>query len=129
MWQKVCLVALGGAAGAIARYGLSMGLKRVGGLEPAWGTFAVNALGCLAFGVIATLITRRSAHAELLSALILVGFMGSFTTFSSFAFHTVELANKNWTSAAVNLLGQNIVGLLLILLGTRLGGWLAGPAS
>ena len=130
LWQKVCLVGLGGAAGAMARYGLTMGAKRFAGLELPWGIFAVNALGCLGFGIVATILTKRTAHAELFSVLILIGFMGSFTTFSTFASQTVDLLEtRRWLGASINLIGQNIVGLLFVFLGARLGLWLAGTGA
>jgi CrcB protein len=125
MWQKLLILSLGGATGTLARYGLSGLTNRWLGGDFPWGTFAVNALGCLLFGMIAAMADGRitiSAEARLL---ILTGFIGAFTTYSTFAFESSQMLRESqWLLVAANVVGQNVVGLLLVLAGLKLGHWI-----
>ena len=122
LWQKLAWLAVAGAAGTLARYGLSGLVQR---LQPSgfpWGTFAVNGLGCLLFGIVWALAEERMVISGLTRLVLLVGFMGAFTTFSSFAFETSQmLDDSQWLMAAANLLAQNVIGIALVLAGIALG--------
>jgi fluoride exporter len=122
LWHKLLWLAVAGAAGTLARFGLSGFVQR---LQPSgfpWGTLAVNALGCFLFGIAWSMAEERmviSGHTRLI---LLVGFMGAFTTFSSFAFETSQLLDDSqWLLAAANVLVQNVLGIALVLLGIGLG--------
>lgn len=122
LWQKLLLLAAAGAAGTLARFGLSGLVQRLGPTDFPWGTFAVNALGCLLFGVVWSLAEERLVISGATRLVVLVGFMGAFTTFSTFAFETVQLLDDSqWLAAAGNLLLQNVAGVALVLLGIALG--------
>jgi fluoride exporter len=84
----VLWVALGGAAGSVARYGVGFAAARWFGLAFPWGTLAVNVVGGLAMGLLAA---RTVPGDESLRLLLGVGFLGGFTTFSAFSLETVRL--------------------------------------
>ena len=113
---------LAGVLGTLARYGLVRLCARVLGTQGfPWGTLAVNALGCLAFGYLWEWSEDRTAVSETTRVAILVGFLGAFTTFSSFAFETFQLMRTGHPGlAAANVVVQNVSGLLLAWLGVAI---------
>jgi CrcB protein len=122
MWQKCALIALAGAAGTLARFGLAGLVQRLGGIAFPWGTWTVNLLGCFAFGVVWTLAEERLLISGQTRFIVLTGFMGAFTTFSTFAFETADLMRDgSWCLAAGNVLGQNVLGIAGVLLGLAVG--------
>jgi fluoride exporter len=124
VWKELCWLAVAGAAGALSRYGLSGFAQRIAGERFPWGTLAVNVVGCFAFGIIWTLADDRLIISGQTRFIILTGFMGAFTTFSTFAFETGELLrDSEWRDAALNLLTNNVVGILGVFLGIAVGRW------
>lgn len=86
--SQVLLVALGGAAGSVLRYGAGLAAARLFGLGFPWGTLIVNVLGGLAIGVLAA---RLGPADETMRLLLGVGLLGGFTTFSTFSLEVVRL--------------------------------------
>lgn len=120
----VWLFAAGGL-GALARYLLAGTIQRWAGESFPLGTLVVNVAGCLLFGIIAALASERQAISEETRLLFLVGFMGSFTTFSTLAFETgTMLQESQWLSAAVNLVAHNLLGILALFVGMALAKWI-----
>lgn len=122
MWQKLFWLAVAGACGSMARYGLG-GLVQ-GGVRSGfpWGTLVVNIVGCLAFGFVWVLAQDKLTISGELRTVILVGFLGSFTTFSAFIFETEQMLERaEWLMAGANMLLGLIAGLAAYLLGA----WLA----
>ena len=118
---NLLLVAVGGALGSSARYLLSMFVLRASGSPFPFGTFAVNLLGCIAFGLIAGAAEHRVPFAPASRAFLLVGVLGGFTTFSSYAFESVALLREGqFLWASFNIAGQVITGLLGVSLGYAL---------
>jgi fluoride exporter len=118
------LVALGGAAGAAARFALSEWLSARFPAAFPWGTFAVNALGCLALGVL--LGAWPGADAWRARALLGVGFCGGFTTFSTFGYEAAALLEARYWTAAAGYVGASLAaGLLAVCAGLALGRALA----
>lgn len=121
-WIQFLWVGLGGALGAICRFGLSTFInERTSSSFPA-GTFAVNFIGSFLFGLLFVAVFSAAPMRESLRLLVLVGFLGAFTTFSTFSFETLRLIE----SAQIMLATLNVVSsLLLCLLGVWLGTILA----
>lgn len=121
MIHKLVWLALAGAVGTLARYGLAGLVHRVIGPTFPWGTLVVNALGCLAAGFLWTLFEHRLAVSGETRTIVLVGFMGAFTTFSAFILETGELARASeWLFAGFNLIGQIGLGLAALYAGIML---------
>lgn len=126
---RILCVAVGGALGALSRYWVTVALsEKLGGSGAffagyPWGTTVVNLLGCLVFGLLVSLLPSAEAVSSA-HLLLLTGFLGAFTTFSTFAFETAQLLRQGRLGASfLNLALQNVAGLLLICLGVALGGW------
>jgi CrcB protein len=119
---KLGWLALMGALGTLCRYGLDGAVLRACGTRFPWGILLVNSLGCFLFGLIWPLAEERLLISSETRFLVLTGFMGAFTTFSTFTFQTVEfLQDAQWALAAVNSLGQMLLGLGLLYLGLMIG--------
>ncbi len=115
------LVALGGAVGAVMRYGVGLLALRVAGPGVPWGTWAANALGCLLIGLALPLVKGDDARLA-----VLVGVLGSFTTFSTYSADTVVLWEAGRRGLAVaNAAGSVAVGLAFVALGLAVGRSLA----
>jgi CrcB protein len=116
--MKVLLVALGGALGSMARYGLT---QLVTGLVPHTfpvGTFLVNAIGCAVFGAVAGAGEARGLLTPAVRAFCLIGVLGGFTTFSSYGYDSFALARGgSWSLAALNTVGQVVVGMAAVAAG------------
>ncbi len=120
--QKIFLIAAAGALGTLARYGLSGLIQRIAGPHFPWGTLAVNVTGCFLFGLIWSLAEGRLGLNGETRAIVLVGFMGAFTTFSTFIFETGGFARQaQWGLTLANLAAQNLVGFIALTLGWATG--------
>lgn len=119
---KILLIALAGAAGTIGRYWLSGLAYDLLGRDFPWGTWVVNILGCFLFGLVWILAEERGFLSAQGRILILTGFMGAFTTFSTFIFESGGLLNDGqWLRLILNICGQNVVGFGALYLGAGLG--------
>jgi CrcB protein len=109
---NLLLIAIGGAFGSVARYLLSAFVLRTSGTLFPLGTFVVNLLGCVVFGAIAGAAQQRFVLAPEARAFLLIGVLGGFTTFSSYAFESVALLRDGqFFAAAINIVGQVVAGL------------------
>lgn len=111
-YLPILLVALGGSVGALARYGLS-GLVQGNRVGFPVGTLVVNLLGCLIMGFLARWIDRGIASSELRFALGL-GFLGAFTTFSTFSLEALRLWMDANQGGALLYIGVSVLGCLLV---------------
>lgn len=120
-WYWKCgWIILAGGIGSLARYGLTEWVESWFGKLFPYGTMIVNLVGCLLFGVVWGSCDRGALSVET-RLILLVGFMGGFTTFSSFAFHNEQMiVDKQWAYLMVNVLVQNIVGIAAIWVGIKL---------
>lgn len=117
--QNLLAIALGGAAGALCRYGVNVLCVRWLEAHPAWGTMAVNLAGSLLLGLMAGTQLGQNAFAN---AALAIGFMGALTTFSTFSLETVRLLQSGTVGLALLNVGASVtLGLGAIYAGLRLG--------
>ena len=123
-WFKaVGLVMLGGSLGAASRYAISLLAAKAWGVQFPWGTLLVNLSGCFLIGLLFALAERARLLTPEMRLLLITGYLGALTTFSSFALETVNAGRAGLTlQPLANILVNNIGGLALTILGMRLGG-------
>lgn len=110
--REILAIAVAGAAGTVGRWALSEWANRLLGERLAYGTLAVNVVGCLLAGIVAEVMLTTDLIPEGWRAPLMVGFLGAFTTFSTFGYETMRyLEAGDWRPAAVNV-GANL-GLCL----------------
>lgn len=120
-------VALGGALGALARWGASSWIQTRAGLQFPWGTLGVNILGGFLLGVAYGVFEHVTLSAATRS-FVTLGFLGAFTTFSTFSYEAVLLLQRGDTGRALAYLGGSVVaGLLAVVLGLAVGRSLGTP--
>lgn len=124
--EQMIWIAVAGAAGTLARWSLNSAFATQLGSFP-WSTFLANCTGSLLFGIV-WIVAERSWPAGAKAA-VLVGFMGAFTTFSTFAFEVgVLLEQRLWLRAAWHTAAQNLAGIGCLLAGLWLGRTWQGAA-
>lgn len=121
-------VGLGGALGAMLRVAISLwAVQRFEALVPTaalLGTLIANAVGALLIGALFVAITEKGLIAESWRPLLVVGFLGALTTFSTFSLETVGLLQQGeWLTAMVYVLGSVIICLFLTWAGIELARW------
>ncbi|HOO62292.1 MAG TPA: CrcB family protein [Synergistaceae bacterium] len=122
MEQKFLFIALGGGLGALARYSLGGFLQRLGESNFPWGTFGVNMAGCFLFGLLWALSEKYLFLNGSARLFLLTGFMGAFTTFSTFIFETGQLLSGGELFLALMNTGLQIfLGIGLFFAGIFLG--------
>lgn len=113
-----------GGIGASARYGLTQLVHRIWGPAFPWGTVIVNVTGCLMAGLLWGALEHRwslPAHARIS---VFAGFIGSFTTFATFALETARLLELGAVEEAIaNLLIHNLVGIAAVVVGSAVARW------
>jgi CrcB protein len=113
-------IACGGGAGALARYLLSGWSQALAPGAFPLGTLVVNVAGCLLIGLLGALMSGPLLVREEIRLAVLVGLLGGFTTFSSFAWESFALLNDGqWAQAGLNVLLSNGLGLAAVWLGYR----------
>jgi len=120
--SQLLVVMLGGAFGAAARFFMSIKVSEKFGTAFPYGTLSVNVLGSFLMGLLAIILVERLALDPLLKLGILVGFLGAFTTFSSFSMDTLGLFEQgNHLRAIINMFVSVILSVLAVWLGVMLG--------
>lgn len=115
--KSILWVAIGGALGSVLRYLISIGLKQSYTYSFPWHTFFINIIGCIAIGVVYALLNNYSAPL-FWQSLIVAGFLGGFTTFSSFGYETFVLfKSQQYVNAIVYMIGSNLFGLAGVFIG------------
>jgi CrcB protein len=112
------LVGIGGCLGALLRYGIGAGMNQLIKTEFPWPTFLINIVGCFLIGILFQSAEANPGN-EWLKPLLMIGFLGGFTTFSSFALEGIQLFDKNNLSLAFTyVIGSNVIGFTAAYLGT-----------
>ena len=118
MLQSFFLVGLAGAAGAASRYGVGLLAERNLGTHFAFGTLLVNVLGCLALGFLLELDRGSNLVTHPVRMLFAVGFLGAFTTFSTFGYETLRYMQDGASHLALlNVSANLLLGLGAVWLG------------
>jgi len=117
--EKVILVFVFGGVGSLMRFGISSYTKTIIGITFPVGTLIVNCLGSFMFGLIWSLASEKAVLSPQLSSVILIGFAGALTTFSTFSFDTIQLFKNDHIELAIaNVLLNNLLCLGFLLVGT-----------
>ena len=119
--MKYLLIVLGGGAGSLARYLTGTAVAATWGVRFPWGTLAVNVVGCFLIGLIMTLLTERLTVSPNWRFALVVGFLGGYTTFSSFEWETYATVSAGgfWLGA-MNVVGSVALGYGAVWVGSVL---------
>ena len=125
---KIAAIAAGGSVGAVLRFVLAKGVQRFAGESFPLGTLTVNLLGCFLFGLLAAALTSPGVLVrEEYRLALLVGFLGAFTTFSTFGADTMALiTDRQMLRAVAYVLLSNVVGITAVWLGIRIANRFVG---
>ena len=120
--MPLILIGLGGFAGAISRYLVDgMVSERTAGAFP-WGTLAVNATGSFILGLLFAMTTERAILPAEIRGPVMIGFIGAYTTFSTYMLESwVLVENGSYGPAIANLGGSMLVGLAAVAAGLLIG--------
>jgi CrcB protein len=111
------LVAFGGSLGAVARYLIATAVAARTGGEWPLGTFIINMTGCFAIGFFLTLATERLTLNEGWRFFFPIGFVGAYTTFSTYEYETVRLVQSGaWGRALSYVLASTVIGFFAVVL-------------
>ena len=119
--SRFLIVALGGAAGAVARYAMTLLVALFWKKEFPLATFLVNVSGCFILGLFSTFAAERAAIDPLWRLLIATGFVGAYTTFSTFEYETqrlTEIGALGW--GALNVVSSVLAGFLAVMAGVAI---------
>jgi len=118
-------IGLGGFLGANARYIVTLWAAGRWGTSFPYGTLIANVAGCFIIGLFLTLATEWLTIPTEMRLFVAVGFLGGFTTFSSFSFETFSLVEESrWQTAALNLFADVVLGLGGVMMGIYLARWI-----
>jgi CrcB protein len=122
------LIALGSALGGVARHAVGLFVTQKWGSVFPWGTLTVNVVGSFVIGVLGALVavSQRTSTADLVRELLMIGFLGGFTTFSAFSLQTLQLMRDGRPGLALANVAISIAACLVaVWLGYVLGQFLS----
>ncbi len=120
--KALLFIAVGGAIGAVLRYGASLGVYSFMGRGFPYGTLFVNVAGSLLMGLLSVMMLERFNIGPEWRAAVLVGVLGSFTTFSTFSIETLNLLEQGDVMRAVtNIVSSVLVCLVAVWFGVLIG--------
>ena len=116
--MTLMMIALGGALGAVSRFLLGNAVSKAIGSALPYGTFVINVIGCFAMGLLMTLIVDREMLPAAWRLFLCVGFLGGFTTFSSFGYEALMMLTEGRLLAVLAYVGGSVaLGLVAAGLG------------
>ncbi|MEE4291498.1 MAG: fluoride efflux transporter CrcB [Cycloclasticus sp.] len=119
--NQILAIAAGGSIGAVMRFFVSTGIYSWLGKDFPYGTLAVNVIGSLLMGLLYELFLQRLSVSPEVRALLLVGFLGAFTTFSTFSIETINLIEQGDVLKAItNVLASVILCVLAAWIGLQI---------
>jgi CrcB protein len=120
--RTIVAIAIAGALGALARYGVDGFVSRRLLAAFPWGTFVVNITGAFVLGLLMTLMTEQLTTAPWLRSALTIGLLGAYTTFSTLSYETYRLLEDGAVGlAAANMFGSMAAGLFAVYLGVVAG--------
>jgi len=120
--ENIVIIGIGAFLGANARYLLSTWVAQKWGAAFPYGTLLINVSGSLVLGVFLAATTGRLAVDPRWRLVFAVGFLGAYTTFSTYTYESLQLLlTGNWPLGLLNIVGSNILGLTAALAGIWLG--------
>ncbi len=126
---RVAALSVGGVLGVNARYWLGVGISRWASSQFPWATFIINVSGSFAIGFLTVLLLRWVPHPNL-RLVVLTGFLGGYTTFSTFAFESATLWERGETGLSLAYLAGSVAaGFAAVVLGMGLARALTIPAA
>ena len=115
-WYQVALLSVGGSLGVNARYWLGVAITRWAGPQFPWATLAINVSGSFAIGLLTVLLSRWLPHPHM-RLLLVVGFLGGYTTFSSFSAEALVLWERGERRASLGYVAGSVgAGLVAVVL-------------
>jgi len=109
----ILAIAVGGGIGSVARYLLTLWCERLLGEDFPYGIFLANIIGSFAIGICFVILLERAALPEIARSLLMVGFLGGFTTFSTFSLQTIGMLQAGrWLEAGVYIFGSVLLSIL-----------------
>jgi len=119
---KLAYLLIGGITGTLARYFLSGFIYKITGADFPYGTLVINLTGCLLIGIFASLSDERLILGPDMRVMLMAGFCGAFTTFSTFMLETGNLIkDAEWLRAIGNVFLSVVIGFFLFRLGVWIG--------
>jgi CrcB protein len=120
--MTLVFIAVGGAAGAVSRYLIQGWVEDLAGGRFPWGTFAVNISGSFLLGVVFALAMDRAILSPEIRVPMMIGFIGSYTTFSTLMLESWRLVEEgDYLFMFGNLVGSVVIGMLAVIAGLALG--------
>ena len=126
-WYQVAVLSVGGVLGVNARFWLGVAISRYTSSQFPWATFTINITGSFAIGLCTAVLARWLPHPHA-RLLVIVGFLGGYTTFSSYSMESLALWERGERSLCLAyVIGSVVAGLVAVVLGTVLGRGLPQP--
>jgi fluoride exporter len=120
-WHRVTVLSVGGVLGVNARFWLGVAINRWTSSQFPWATFTINVTGSFAIGLCTALLARWLPHPHA-RLLVIVGFLGGYTTFSSYSIESLTLWERGERSLCLAyLLGSVVAGFTAVVFGTAIG--------